>query len=277
MDSSLLAPTASVSTSIFQSFTANTEGRDFVCGDVHGQWAQLQQSLNDVGFNTKIDRLFILGDLVDRGAESREVFTLLEEPWFFSIRGNHEQLMFDALEKQLPQDVSMWFEQGARDWVRSTSALINEELSLIRLINQQRDIMPWAIELALKDGRKIGLVHAEVSIPQWDTFVAEIQTQKGAQLRYKSIWSRQIREAGYESGVNGIDLCVHGHCMFKEPVRQFNRCYIDTGAYLTKKKFFGIKKEALGCLTLIQAERLFDIPETTFEKIRNLSLYTHKR
>lgn len=261
---------------VFQSFPANKDGRDFVCGDVHGQWAQLQQALNRIAFDTQHDRLFVLGDLVDRGEQSREVFTLLEEPWFFSIRGNHEQLMFDAMEKQLPQDVGMWSEQGGNTWVKSPNELLSE-VSFMTLVNQQREVMPWAIELALKDGRKIGLVHAEVSIPQWDIFAAQLQTKEGAQLRYKSIWSRQIREVGYESGVSGIDLCVHGHCMFKEPVRQFNRCYIDTGAYLTKKKFFGIKKEALGYLTVIQAEHLFDIPEVPFDKIRQLSLYSHKR
>lgn len=271
MDSSL----SRSSNTVFQAFSANVEGRDFICGDVHGQWTQLQQALNRVAFRTQHDRLFVLGDLVDRGEQSREVFTLIEEPWFFSIRGNHEQLMFDALEKQLPQDVDMWTEQGGNKWVSSTEKLLREE-SFMQLVNQQREVMPWAIELALADGRKIGLVHAEVPIPHWGDFVAEVQSSEGAQLRYRSIWSRQIREVGYESGVAGIDLCVHGHCMFKEPVRQFNRCYIDTGAYLTKKKFFGMKKEALGRLTLIQAERLFDIPEVPMEEIRQLSWHSNK-
>ncbi len=264
---------STVSNSFVHVIAANDQGRDFVCGDIHGQWLQLQAALRRVDFNTEKDRLFALGDLVDRGTQSREVFTLLNEPWFYSIRGNHEQLMFDALEKKLPQDIELWSQQGGNSWLSDPMRLSINEKSLMQLIDQQRELMPWAIELMLADGRRVGLVHAEVPVPDWAAYINQMSSgdSHASQLRYRSIWSRQIRETGYEAGVAGVDLCVHGHCMFQKPIRQFNRCYIDTGAYLTKKRLWGIKKQQLGFLTLMQVEALFDIKEQSIEAIKALS------
>lgn len=256
---------------------ANTMGQDYVCGDLHGQHQLLIEALKRVNFNMATDRLFSLGDLVDRGAKSREVFSLVEEPWFYPIRGNHEQLMFDALENQYPQDVELWMQNGGGDWVNSINGFTQDPL-LMALVKQQRETMPWAIELALTDGRKLGLVHAETVIPDWQLFTTKICEPgvQASQLRYQSIWSRQIREEGYELPVEGVDLCVHGHCMFMEPVRQFNRCYIDTGACLTRKTMFGLKQKRLGYLSLLPVEKLFDIPSLELAQIRQLSWHRQR-
>ena len=86
-------------------FCANHEGRDFVCGDIHGQLRQLYQAMADVSFDPKVDRLFSVGDLVDRGAQSKDVFELLHESWFHAVRGNHETMMFDAYQSCDPSRV----------------------------------------------------------------------------------------------------------------------------------------------------------------------------
>lgn len=74
-----------------------SRGRLFVCGDIHGCYDELMQQLRLVGFDTGRDWLVALGDLVDRGPKSAEVLALLTEPWFTSIRGNHEELMIQAV------------------------------------------------------------------------------------------------------------------------------------------------------------------------------------
>ena len=58
-------------------FGRNTLGRDFAVGDIHGCYSRLQAALETVGFCRKSDRLFSIGDLVDRGAESERVHDLL--------------------------------------------------------------------------------------------------------------------------------------------------------------------------------------------------------
>ena len=49
----------------------NRTGRDFVVGDVHGCFRTLEQALGQVGFDRERDRLFSVGDLVNRGANRR--------------------------------------------------------------------------------------------------------------------------------------------------------------------------------------------------------------
>jgi serine/threonine protein phosphatase 1 len=85
---------------LFASMPANQAGRDFVVGDVHGCFTELRQLLEQVVFDGSRDRLFSVGDLVDRGPESRQVLEWLAKPWFYAVRGNHEQM---ALEFDLAQ------------------------------------------------------------------------------------------------------------------------------------------------------------------------------
>ena len=48
-------------------FAANTAGRDFAVGDIHGHFTRLQSALDKAGFEPSVDRLFSVGDLIDRG------------------------------------------------------------------------------------------------------------------------------------------------------------------------------------------------------------------
>ncbi len=45
-----------------------------------------------MGFDPAIDRLFSVGDLVDRGPHSEAALEWLARPWFHAVQGNHEAL-----------------------------------------------------------------------------------------------------------------------------------------------------------------------------------------
>ena len=51
-------------------FERNARGRDFVVGDVHGHFDTLERLLEAVDFDASADRLFSVGDLVNRGPAS---------------------------------------------------------------------------------------------------------------------------------------------------------------------------------------------------------------
>ena len=73
-------------------------GRTLIMGDLHGCYQQLLTRLSRLDFAPEQgDRLIALGDLTDRGADNLACLRLLRQPWFHSIRGNHEQLMLLAL------------------------------------------------------------------------------------------------------------------------------------------------------------------------------------
>lgn len=92
----------SLSADIIQ-LTGNTGGKDYVIGDVHGNSEVLEKVL---ALLTEKDRLFIVGDLVDRGPDNPEVIHKIhaaneDHKKVFVVRGNHENMFIDTLEKMI--------------------------------------------------------------------------------------------------------------------------------------------------------------------------------
>jgi serine/threonine protein phosphatase 1 len=84
--------------SVIRSLLTNCHGKDYVVGDLHGCYDLLQRVLDEVSFNKTHDRLFSVGDLIDRGPDSLACLQLLAEPWFFAVKGNHEDLMLEFFQ-----------------------------------------------------------------------------------------------------------------------------------------------------------------------------------
>jgi serine/threonine protein phosphatase 1 len=84
--------------SVIRRLPTNCQGKDYVVGDLHGCYDLLQRVLGEVEFDTTRDRLFSVGDLIDRGPDSLKCLELLAEPWFFAVMGNHESLMLEFFQ-----------------------------------------------------------------------------------------------------------------------------------------------------------------------------------
>ena len=69
----------------------------FVVGDLHGSYSLLKEELKSVGFNYNTDFLIAVGDLVDRNTENEKCVGLLNEHWFTSIKGNHEDFCYKGI------------------------------------------------------------------------------------------------------------------------------------------------------------------------------------
>ncbi len=76
---------------------ANLEGRDLVVGNLHGHRSLFEQALDRLGFEPTRDRVLSVGDLIDRGRESLATLSLIEEPWFHAVLGNHELMLLNYL------------------------------------------------------------------------------------------------------------------------------------------------------------------------------------
>jgi serine/threonine protein phosphatase 1 len=136
-------------------FEPNLLGNDYVCGDMHGCLTLFNQQLFDICFDKEKDRMFCVGDLIDRGPDSLGCLKLLEEDWFFCCRGNHEDLMLGhhapghELEKCTPL---VWLRNGG-EWSLSTQispTLIQKVIDL-----------PLVMVVKKQDGTRINIVHAE--------------------------------------------------------------------------------------------------------------------
>lgn len=81
-------------------------------GDIHGDYQLLQSRLHQLSFCPETDLLISVGDNIDRGPDSLNVLRLLNQPWFTSVKGNHEAMALDAFATG---DGNMWLASGG-DW-----------------------------------------------------------------------------------------------------------------------------------------------------------------
>ena len=102
---------------IYQKIPANVEGRDFIIGDAHGCYDALTALLKHVDFNPQYDRLFSTGDLIDRGKKSKECISLIDEEWFYTILGNHEDLYIDKV-RTLDNDEENSFSEEEKKYIQ---------------------------------------------------------------------------------------------------------------------------------------------------------------
>ena len=99
----------------------NDHGRDFVVGDLHGCYERLQQLMEHVSFDSDKDRMFSVGDLVDRGPRNEDCLRLLNLPWFHPVQGNHEQMMVAYFADHPTGD--FWEQNGGSWGIRYKGAL----------------------------------------------------------------------------------------------------------------------------------------------------------
>jgi serine/threonine protein phosphatase 1 len=202
---------------------APSPGRMFVCGDIHGCVDALMVQLQLLGFSTETDTLFALGDLVDRGLQNVEALALLDEPWFKSVKGNHEVLMEQAFAGNSQVHLNnggRWFAELDEDTQRA-------------LVAKVRDL-PIALTVVTPSGRRIGLVHADLPGYDWDDFISELGTK---QVQDYAMWSRD-RVGNAKHGreitpIRGVDQVYFGHTPMKSPLRAANISWIDTGCFAT--------------------------------------------
>lgn len=219
----------------------NTRGRDYVVGDIHGHFDALERALSVLGFDIHRDRLLSVGDLIDRGPASARAIDFLEQPWFFAVRGNHEQMMLDAVggEAVEPAALGLWYRNGG-DWFDGADSAATRPL-----LAALRDL-PHALAVELADGRQIGVVHADVPGPGWPAAMAAIAdaADDGAALSH-TLWSRQ-RAGEIQARVDGrsrppaatsvarIDRVFFGHTPMPAAIACGNTRWLDTGVFLPR-------------------------------------------
>lgn len=206
----------------------NTAGRDFVIGDVHGTMSVVAAAMNGVGFDFARDRLFSVGDLVDRGPESRRARAFIANPSIHACRGNHEDMFLEMYEDgDTPNEdaVRFWTSRNGMSWWMDVPQ--DERLALIAAFRT----LPIVQEIETVRGI-VGLVHAEVPHGMdWQTFTAAIEA--GDKHATKSaLWGRTRIEHGDDSGVRGIDRVFCGHTITDAPRQAGNVYHIDTGSFI---------------------------------------------
>jgi serine/threonine protein phosphatase 1 len=194
--------------------------RIFAVGDIHGHADELRtlyQRMRDAGLEPETDTVVFLGDYVDGGPQTRDVVSQLiawqeQYPHWVFLKGNHEDLMLDALvyHGRTYGDFYLWWNQGGRETARSY--LPQEGYSdYERAIMQPEhyiatDHLEWLNRLPLThETGSFHFVHAGF----------RPRRRLDAQTPEDLLW---IREAFFASGHNFGKPVVFGHTPFVEPV-----------------------------------------------------------
>ena len=80
----------------------------YVTSDAHGHVRALDEALSKISL-TSDDTLYVLGDMIDRGPDPVGVIKLVRSlPNAHVLKGNHEQIMLDAIIGQDQLDAETW-------------------------------------------------------------------------------------------------------------------------------------------------------------------------
>jgi serine/threonine protein phosphatase 1 len=96
--------------------------RIFAIGDIHGCSKTFEKMLFEIINIQKTDQIYCIGDYIDRGKNSKEVIDLIlrlreEQYQIFTLRGNHEQMLLDAMYEEEALDV--WIKNGGAKTIKS--------------------------------------------------------------------------------------------------------------------------------------------------------------
>jgi len=223
----------------------NNGGNVWVIGDVHGHADTLVALLESLNLDS-MDRVVLLGDLIDRGPKSCEVIRIAREnPRIFSVLGNHEEMMllsFDAdnIETMTSQQ-SGWYYVGGRataqsyidEFRRPDGGIYRFELRQragkdlawldaiphhivlddFRLVHA--GYSPWDGDLDLQSTDTLLWVRGEfhnaiTPVDENRTVVFGHSTMPGFGLSQNQVWESEVELLNGRNAAIGIDSCCYG-------------------------------------------------------------------
>lgn len=213
--------------------------RAYAIGDIHGclkeTEALLQAIKRDSDYRSPCDtHLIFLGDLIDRGPNSKGVIELLIGfPYTFAsplfIMGNHEEMMVRGLTGE-PHLLPDWLDYGGYACAQSYG------LAKSHLQGQP----PQALEYQLRSAIPKEHIDFLSGFLDYVMFGDYVFTHAGIRpgiplTKQDNRTFRWIREPFLDyNGDHGF-VVVHGHTVEKEVTVKANRIGLDTGAYKTGK------------------------------------------
>ena len=206
--------------------------RTLVVGDIHGKLALLNQLLEKMTYSPAEDRLILIGDLVDRGEDSRGVVERAIElkkqapTSVVVIRGNHEAMMLAALARPESEQAELWYYNGGIETLQSYA----DEAGNLDVPEEHWDFIA-SLPTWFEDEHAI-YVHA--GLPENDA--GEFLHPQDSSDNPELYWARNRRFFAEYTG----KTIVFGHTItgmiFGEREQVWMRDHViavDTGAYLT--------------------------------------------
>lgn len=243
-------------TTWFKEIPKNEKGKDWIVGDIHGQYDALILALKHINFDKSKDRLFSVGDLVDRGPKVFDCLRLLKEPWFFAVKGNHENMFLTKFGKAgwlHPLDLIRAYLYGDSHAIKALVS-VSEMQELMKLIKD----LPLVLKVNNED-LPFWIVHAQRPMKKNIIWTDEDLLQKGKVRFYdkdvlKVTWNRKIlKDLGKKNKLilpynktspfeiisnlpkynmeDNVGLTYSGHTVLNEVIMHRSHIFIDGGLY----------------------------------------------
>lgn len=109
--------------------------------------------LNRLEFDPGCDRVFSVGDMIDRGPDSLATLSLIEQPWFHAVLGNHELMLLNFLHcygsrlhsrKAYPSGAGEWISEAIARHRRAVEGLVERVSKLPLAIHVGGDV-PFSV------------------------------------------------------------------------------------------------------------------------------------
>lgn len=230
-------------------------------GDLHGCRPMLDRLLADARFDPAVDRLFSVGDLVDRGPDSMGCLALLREPWFHAVRGNHEAMLLDFVWNTLQCDAPLTvntrheFLLNGGEWIfqqiESAEGYLSKALTEALAAIQQ---LPFLMVVG-QGNRRFHVIHTDLwdaGKPQevmldgdidalakaWSqTDMTDVHPRDYPYFAKRWLWSRLIMGRlpmhAVPETLPGLSPTYCGHTIGPCIRRALSHVCIDTGAFMT--------------------------------------------
>ncbi|MCX7359486.1 MAG: metallophosphoesterase family protein [Alphaproteobacteria bacterium] len=206
----------------------------YAIGDVHGEIEKLDRLLDfireDARLRTAAYKIVFLGDLIDRGPDSRAVveraMNAVAKGEALAVKGNHEELMLHAYEKTESVGVFFWAENGGDETI-SSYMMANGVYDDWRDAIDDRHIA-WlkALPAMIRDeARGIAFVHGGIDPATFPNCTDEVRMWTRSQKFFDpGRWPARPELEGL--------VVVHGHTPTHDFKPHSNPCRInvDTGA-----------------------------------------------
>ena len=207
----------------------------YAIGDVHGELARLDELLRQIRADAVVrkdpHKIVFLGDLIDRGPDSRGVIERAmrlqaETPdQVIAVRGNHEELMLHAYDREETMGLYHWASNGGDETIASYEAVNGQGDHWRTAID--REHIEWLRALptiAHDEARRIAFVHGGIdpaAFPHCEDGVR--MWTRSEKFFNPGRWPRRAELEGL--------LVVHGHTPTHDfaPYVHPRRINVDTG------------------------------------------------
>lgn len=211
--------------------------RAYAIGDIHGRLDLLEKLLarieEDVSKRpAKQTHLVFLGDLIDRGPQSKGVIELLIDYRPADLKchflmGNHEDALLRALRGERKQ-LREWLYHGGD----TTAESYGVDIAYVQTLGE--DALEHALLSAIPDSHIRFMSGFLDSVEFGDYLMVHAGIRPGLSISEQSSTDmRWIRREFLDSEADHGKVIVHGHTVEDEIVRRPNRIGLDTGAYKT--------------------------------------------